>query len=242
MIHYHGTPIGGKREDVARFLRGRNAMIPFPRHEDIGTASEECESFVIDNGAFSFWNNGNAVTDWSDYYEFIREWYRHQAFAWCIIPDVIDGDEQDNDDLLAEWPFEETGVPVWHLHESLERLERLCMSFSRVALGSSGEFRDPGSEEWKERMNEAMERICDERNRPIAKLHGLRMLDIELFTQLPLASADSCNAAINGPRKATQCGCNNLTGMTIIADRIQSHQSAASFEGFKIVKQGDLLF
>jgi hypothetical protein len=31
MIHYHGTPIGGTRQDVARFLVGRHALIPFGR-------------------------------------------------------------------------------------------------------------------------------------------------------------------------------------------------------------------
>ena len=44
MIHYHGTPCGGRREDVARFLSGRHALIPFGRSEDIGTAAEVCHT------------------------------------------------------------------------------------------------------------------------------------------------------------------------------------------------------
>lgn len=35
MIHYHGTPCGGRREDVARFLAARHAMVPFGGSEDI---------------------------------------------------------------------------------------------------------------------------------------------------------------------------------------------------------------
>ena len=228
MIHYHGTPVGGKREDVARFLAGRHALIPFPRHEDIGTASEVCQSFAVDNGAFSAWSKGEPITDWNPYYDWVNEWRRHPAFDWAIIPDVIDGDEVANDDLLAQWPYEECGVPVWHLHESLDRLERLMLAYPRVAIGSSGEWRDPGTRAWWDRMNEAMVVACDiVQMRPICKLHGLRMLDPAIFHRLPLASADSTNAAVNGNRKAKQIGSNTLTGQTILADRIEAHQSAA---------------
>lgn len=216
MMHIHGTPCGGKREDVARFLAGRHALIPFGRAEDIATAAEVCQSFVIDNGAFSAWRSGNAIEDWSAYYDFVGEWRRHPAFDWAIIPDVIAGDEAANDELLAEWPFEECGVPVWHLHESVQRLERLVIAYPRVALGSSGEFAEPGTRRW-----------CDENDKPRAKLHGLRMLDPAIFHRLPLSSPDSTNAVRNGTRKAAQVGCNTLTGMTIIADRIEQHQSAA---------------
>ncbi len=45
-----------------------------------------------------------------------------------MIPDVIGSTEKENDDLLAEWPHGERGVPVWHLNESIGRLERLADS------------------------------------------------------------------------------------------------------------------
>lgn len=225
MIHYHGTPCGGKREDVARFLDGRHALIPWSRPEDINTASEVCQSFCIDNGAFSAWRSGDPITDWGGYYEFVNEWRRHPGFDWAIIPDVIDGNEAANDALLAEWAYEECGVPVWHLHESLERLERLAVAYPRLCFGSSGEFAEVGDEKWSDRMSEAMDVICVD-GRPIAKLHGLRMLDPAIFSQFPFASADSTNAAMNGSRTAQRVGCNALTGMTIIADRIEKHNSA----------------
>ncbi len=40
MIHYHGTPIGGSRQDVVRFLSGRHALVPFARPDDLGAALE----------------------------------------------------------------------------------------------------------------------------------------------------------------------------------------------------------
>jgi hypothetical protein len=58
MIHYHGTPIGGARQDAARFLAGRHALVPFPRQDDMGIVAEACQSFVFDNGAFSAWKRG----------------------------------------------------------------------------------------------------------------------------------------------------------------------------------------
>jgi len=224
MIHLHGTPIGGKREDVARFLEGRHALISFFRSEDIGTASEVCQSFCVDNGAFSAWRQ-NKIIDWDAYYAFCEQWYRHPCFEWAIIPDVIDGTEEENDALLDDWPGHIEGVPVWHMNESLDRLDRLC-GWPRLALGSSGDFATVGSDQWWKRIAEAMEVICIG-GLPRTKLHGLRMLDPKVFSHLPLASADSTNAARNGQRTARRCGCNTLTGMTIIAGRIEKHQSAS---------------
>lgn len=231
MIHYHGTPLGGKRDDVARFFKNRHAFIPFPRPEDLPTVAEVARSFAVDNGAYSYWRTGTQVLDWSDYYAFVDEWRRHPGFDWAVIPDVIDGTEQDNDDLLAEWPYEECGVPVWHLHESLERLERLSVTYQRLAFGSSDQYADIiGEPEWLERMDDAMRVCCDEDGRPTTKLHLLRGLNPAVFTQYPVASADSTNVAQNASREADRIGCNIVTAREIIAGRIEPHNSIARYE------------
>lgn len=229
MIHYHGTPLGNKRDDIARFFPCRHAFVPFPRPEDLPTVAEVARSFAFDNGAFSAWKAGSPVTDWSGYYAWVDQWRRHPGFDWAIIPDVIDGDEQANNDLLAEWPFEECGVPVWHLHESLERLEHLAVTYPRVAFGSSEEFAEIGTEEWLERMDASMRVCCYEDGRPMTKFHGLRMLDPAIFSQYPFASADSTNVARNASRKAEEVGCNIPTARVILADRIEKHNSAATY-------------
>jgi hypothetical protein len=46
-------------------------------------------------------------------------------------------------------------------------------------------------------MAEAMNSICDKNGLPICKLHGLRMLNPEIFSRLPFSSADSTNIAQN---------------------------------------------
>jgi len=42
-----------------------------------------------------------------------------------------------------------------------------------------------------------MNAICDDKGHPFCKLHGLRMLNPDVFTRLPFASVDSTNIAQN---------------------------------------------
>lgn len=197
MIHYHGGPISPV-EAAMTVWKGRHALISWRHPEQIGLAADICQSFVLDNGAFSAWKAGEPVTDWNAYYRWTEHWLKHPGCDWAVIPDVIDGTEEDNDRLITEWPHGHyLGVPVWHLHEPLDRLLRLGEDWPRVALGSSGKYSTPGSGIWWARMREAMEVICDEVGRPITKLHGLRMLNPKLFTVLPVSSGDSATVALN---------------------------------------------
>lgn len=194
MIFYHGTPITPDTA-AAEILRGRHALVSFAHPEQLSLVADVCQSFVLDNGAFSFWRGGQPL-DVDGYIAWVDDWHCHPGFDWALIPDIIDGTEADNDALLAEWPFR-TGVPVWHMHESLDRLNRLICTFERVAIGSSGEYEKVGSKEWWNRIETAMRVACDREGYPRAKLHGLRMLSSRLVEKLPFASADSTNIARN---------------------------------------------
>ncbi len=143
---------------------------------------------------------------------------------------MIDGDEAENDAMLADWPREIRGVPVWHMHESIDRLLRLAESWTTVALGSSGQWRSPGTAAWWQRMGAAMNALCDERGRPPCRLHGLRMLDPAIFSRLPLSSADSTNAAVNSgslDRFGMYLPPTTAQRAAVIAERIEAHNSAA---------------
>lgn len=233
MIHYHGTPIGGSRQDAARFLMARHALVSFFRPDDMAAVLECCQSFVLDNGAFSHWKSGKGEIDVSEYIKWVHEYHRHPNFDWCLIPDKIDGTEEENKALVDEWKAAKhgaKGVPVWHMHESLDYLNYLVESFEWVALGSSGQWSSVGTQDWWQRMAQAMTVACDQQGRPRAKLHGLRMLNPKVFCELPLSSADSTNAAVN-------CGSLSRFGMympptssqraAVIAERIEAHNSAA---------------
>ena len=197
MIHYHGLPI---TPDVAAIeaVNAGHAFVSFAHPGQLQLAIDAAQSFAIDNGAFSAWRAGRPVTDWSPFYEWASALKRVPSCDWAVIPDVIDGSEADNDALIAEWPLPRWfGVPVWHMHESMDRLARLCADWPRVAIGSSGEFAVIGSPSWWQRIGQAMRVICDDDGRPACKLHGLRMLDPAVFSRFPFASADSTNIGRN---------------------------------------------
>ena len=197
MIHYHGLPITPMTAaEIA--VRAGHAMVSFAHPGQLGLAVAVSQSFAIDNGAFSAWRAGTPIRDWAPFYEFAASAKRQPACDFAIVPDVIDGTEADNDALVTEWPLPKWfGAPVWHLHESFARLERLASDWPRVCLGSSGEFAHIGTPLWWRRMGEAMRVVCDDAGQPLCRLHGLRMLDPDVFSHFPFASADSVNIGRN---------------------------------------------
>lgn len=238
MIHYHGLPITPEHVAIEAVACG-HAFVSFLYQEQLELAMKVTQSFAVDNGAFSAWEaakKGKAepITSWEPFYEFVAALHRNPSFDFAVIPDVIDGDEAANDALLSEWPWRESakhiGAPVWHMHESLDRLERLALNWPRVCLGSSGDFSSIGTSAWWVRIAEAMNVVCDKHGRPVCKLHGLRMLDPDVFTQLPLASADSTNIAHNvgidkkwyGPYVPKS----KTAKAKVMRDRIEAYQSA----------------
>jgi hypothetical protein len=239
MIHYHGTPIGGSRQDAARFITGRHVLIPFGRQDDLGSALEFSQTFCLDNGAYSHWKAGHGKIDFDEYLLWAQSLRKHPAFDWALIPDIIDGSEQDNLDWVLKWIRSGTkakGVPVWHLHESLDYLEWLVNGFDIVALGSSGDYKTPGTKKWWKRMSEAMSVACFDSGKPKCKLHGLRMLDPEIFSRLPLSSADSTNAAVNCNRLARfgmYTPATSSQRAAVIADRVEKHNSSEIFINYK---------
>lgn len=188
-IHYHGTPITPK--SVLDTLGGRHFCVSHADPRDVKYVHQIGQSVMLDNGAFSAWTSGRAV-DWTGYYSWAEEWLAYRT-TWAVIPDVIDGDEDANDALLDQWPHGDRGAPVWHLHESLDRLERLCGRYSRVCLGSSGEYRMVGSSAWHRRMTQAMNLICGDGPAPVW-LHMLRGMALS-GSHYPLASVDSTDIA-----------------------------------------------
>jgi len=191
MIKYHGTPI----TPIDIFLQAvtnKNVLVSWANPQDVNNAFANCNKVILDNGAFTFWKK-KKVIDWNDYYKWVEKYNNRE---WFFIPDVIDGTEYENDELLKTNPYND-GVPVWHIAESLDRLERLANDYPMVAFGSSGEYSELGTPQWHKRMNEAMKVVCDSEGRPKVKIHMLRCLNPRIFTQYPFYSGDSTNLARN---------------------------------------------
>lgn len=246
MIHYHGTPITPEAS-AAQILARRHAMVSFAHPDQIGLVADACQSFAIDNGAFSAWRAGVPVTDWTAFYEWVKLWQQHPGFDWFLIPDVIDGTEAANDALVCSSAWSPYGVPVWHLHESLDRIERLiAWGFHRIAIGSSGQFAQIGTRSWWRRMAEAMAVFCDENGQPRVRLHGLRMLDPYVFTSFPFTSADSTNVARNigldGRWTGSYPPATKGGRGVVLADRIEACNSAPRWRGLEYTESLPLLF
>lgn len=197
MIPYVGLPVTPATVAIEA-VAGGHAFVSFRHQQQLGLALEVCQSNAFDNGAFSAWAEGKSVTDWRPFYEWVGALKRHPTFDFAVIPDVIDGNEESNDMLLAEWPHEKhLGAPVWHMHESYERLLRLAHNWPRICIGSSGQFRTVGTEAWWLRIGKALDLLCGDSGFPPCKIHGLRMLNPKVFRRLPLSSADSTNIGRN---------------------------------------------
>lgn len=250
MIHYHGGPITPRTVAISIWSR-RHAMISFANPDQIEIAAEVCQSFALDNGAYPIYTSSGGEVDVPAYADWINRWCQHPGFDWCLIPDKIDGNEKENDDLIHAWSgcvntAKVESVPVYHMHESLSRLDSLVTKWRRVAIGSSGEYWEVGSDKWWGRMNEMMAVACCGGGIPRCKLHGLRMLDPTVFSQIPLSSADSTNVARNIGIDSRWTGPyvprSKETRALVLADRIEHHASASTYSDLKGLHMNGRLF
>jgi hypothetical protein len=190
-IHYHGTPINPQH--VVFQLAGRNFCVSHYDPRQVEIAHKIGQSVMLDNGAFSLWRSGKP-TNWAAYYKWTERWLEYHT-TWAVIPDSIEGGEEENDALIAAWPHGQRGAPVWHVAEPISRLLRLCEKWPRICIGSSGEFSTVGNDKWCRRMDEVFDALCRGGPPPVwlHMLRGMRMSK----SKYPFASVDSTDIARN---------------------------------------------
>lgn len=194
-LHYHGLPL--TPEAKLPTLAGKHVCISFAtyRQSNIDWALAEAQSIMWDNGAFTAHQRGKPLNA-PGFYAWVEQNLHHPH--WAVVPDVIGGDEAEQQKLITTWPFSRRlGAPVWHLHESLDWLLELAKEWPRICLGSSAQFWKIGTPEWNCRMDEVFDALMVLNDPPW--IHGLRMLS-QLGGPYPLASADSTNVARNAHR------------------------------------------
>lgn len=193
MIHYHGGVLHTGAIPYEAYA-GRHFCVSFAYPEKMELYHQIGQSVCVDNGAFSLWKEGRPV-DFPAFYEWVEPWLAYQT-TWAIIPDVMDGTEEENDQLIAEWPFDrEKGAPVYHIPESLDRLDRLCDEWPLICLGISSErYGRINCPKWKARMEQIMDVACDDRGFPRTRMHLLRGLAFS-SGPYPIYSADSASVA-----------------------------------------------
>jgi hypothetical protein len=222
MISYHGTPIT-PRSELERLV-GRHFCVSFADPRDIDWCLAKGSSVMMDNGAFSMWTRRVEV-DWNKFYDWVRPRLRHPH--WVVLPDVIDGDEAANDALLKSNPFpRELVAPVWHMHESLDRLSNLAQDWPKVCIGSSGDYNVLGSPTWCGRIDAAWETLDKLQVKPW--VHMLRAMATVSKGRWPFASADSTNIARNHKGSSKQ----RAQDICEMADRLDStNPKTPSYEG-----------
>lgn len=216
VIHYHGTPIS-PRAQLMR-LAGRHFCVSFAHPQDLSVCLQIGQSVMLDNGAFSIWRKGGDL-DVDAYYRWLEPILTPPH--WAVIPDVIDGPLEAQQRMRSTWPRETLGYrncsAVWHLHMPIEELFFLADAYPKVCLGSSGQWRDPGTPQWCARMDVIFNALA--KRGPMPWIHGLRMLG-QMDGGWPFASADSTNVAQNFKRDT---GCAECKAAPIDAKQPASH-------------------
>jgi hypothetical protein len=168
------------------------------------------EILLLDNGAFSAWRSGVPM-DVDGFARWAADIMARCPQAVAVVPDVIDGDAADNDAMLIDFrgAVLELGLQldadrtmaVWHMHEPLERLTGLVEGgFQYVAIGSSGEYAQPGTPAWHARIGQALAALDE----LVAGSNGayrrpwLHMMRAQAEAhRYDFDSSDSCNLAVN---------------------------------------------
>jgi hypothetical protein len=181
----HGLPINGEHDGkpAIEALAGGSFLASYfytrPGFNKLGRQVDEAirlvgedEQLWLDNGAFTIFNynrdidagkkTGDKIAFDEAYLDGFYDWagsvMDRCPQALMIIPDVIDGDTQANNEMISEaigsGIDSSRMVPVWHLHEDLAQLERLILDWNHVAIGSSGQYWDIASQAWKDRIAE----------------------------------------------------------------------------------------
>lgn len=193
MIHYHGTPITPR--SVLDTLAGKHFCVSFAAPHQVDVCHRIGQSVMLDNGAYTVWKQGIKI-DWKEWAKWVEPWLDHPT-TWAVLPDSIEGDEEENNRLLT-WCWNERMAPVWHLHESLARLCVLADEYQRVCFGSSGAFATVGSDPWRRRVTDAFDALDDELGR-VPWVHMLRGMSLS-GDEFPFASVDSTDVARNHNR------------------------------------------
>jgi hypothetical protein len=189
-LHYHGTPLTPRSALMG--MAGKHFCVSFAAPGDADVCMQIGQSILWDNGAFSAFTRGKPL-DVDAYYKWLERRLGHPH--WAVIPDVIDGETDEQRDLISKWPYgPQLGAPVWHLALPIDWLIELVDHWPRICFGSSGRYWQVGSPDWCRRVDEAFNALARRGRLPwIHMLRGLAMGG----DRWPFASLDSVNVARN---------------------------------------------
>jgi len=227
----HGTPITPKR--LLPQLKSKSFCVSYMHPEQLAECIElvgDNEILILDNGAFTAWKKGITLDAawWDGFYAWANDAMDKCPNAVCVIPDVINGDEASNLQLIADAikggkiKYPERAMAIWHMNESFDQLEKLFRIFNFVGFGSCGEVdiakNKPGSA-YMQKIKQAWA-FMDywQKKYGIDKpwIHMMRGLGV--LHKIGFDSADSCNIAMNHWRNKN----NVVHHVAQFADRLEA--------------------
>jgi hypothetical protein len=191
MIHYHGTPITPRAK--LETLAGYHFCVSFADKRDGEWCVANGQSVMFDNGAYVAFKQKKTF-NMTKYSSWLEPLLGHPH--WAVIPDVIDGTEDEQRSLIKQWTHpKELSAPVWHLGLSVNYLLELSDNWPKICFGSSRQYWQVGSSLWCSRVDEAFTALS-KRHTHLPWVHMLRGL-AQAGKRWPFASADSVNVARN---------------------------------------------
>lgn len=234
----HGTPITPIR--LLENMRGESFCVSHfaPAQLDMCInlmRGQHDQVLILDNGAYSHWQAGGGSIDREKFWTWANEAQGRCDHAVAVIPDVIEGSEQDNllecswavREGMADYP--ERCMAIWHLDDSIEQLKTFCRLFNFVGLGSCAEFDvQKNKAGYLARLREASA-VIDYVEMRYARRPWIHLMrGLGMFPKaIRFESADSCNVAMNHHRYRDSEGENRAQ---FIADRTWNKVHDASRE------------
>jgi hypothetical protein len=198
VIHYHGTPIT-PQEELNKMV-GKHFCVSFEDTRNVEWCVKHGQSVMLDNGAFSAFTKGKQI-DFKKYEQWIEPYLYPPN--WAIIPDVIDGEVEQQRELIKKYSHlpKHLVAPVWHMSLSLDWLLEIANNYDRFCFGSSGAYWQVGSENWCRRADQAWNELTKRGFKPwVHMMRGLALCG-DIY---PFASADSTNVARNFKNKGSE--------------------------------------
>lgn len=208
----HGTPITPAA--LLDQMAGESFCVSFadPRQiEKIIKLQNPNGMLLLDNGAFSHWKQGKGQIDRQKFFDWANDIQRQSDVAVAVVPDIIEGDEEQNWMEAAYAVRELSDFPerlafVWHMDDSMEQLKRAATLFNVVAIGSCAEYDiQKNRPAYMQRLKEASRMLdwveVSRGRRPwVHLMRGVAVLP----EAIRFESADSTNVARNHNRTRGQ--------------------------------------
>ena len=184
----HGTPITPKR--LLPQLKGKSFCVSYMHPEQLNETIElvgDNEVLILDNGAFTAWKKGITLDDawWDGFYAWANAAMDKCPNAVCVIPDVINGNEADNLQLIADAikgnkiKYPERAMAIWHIDKPWIHMMRGLGVLHKIGFDSADSC-NIAMNHWRNKNN-VVHHVAQFADRLEAKVNNQELNELPLF-------------------------------------------------------------